>query len=84
MNKGEKFSFFIFDLDGVIFDSKKNMQVSWEITCKKFNLKKSFKSYFKKIGIPFYKILINLGIKPKKEIFETYINSSIKNIKLIK
>ena len=84
MKKNKKFSFFIFDLDGVIFDSKKNMMFSWKETCKKFYLKIGFSSYFKRIGLPFNKILISLGIDPKKEIFETYKKASIKNMKFIK
>ena len=35
----KKYSFLIFDLDGVIFDSKKNMVYAWKKTCKKYNLK---------------------------------------------
>lgn len=31
-----------FDLDGVIINSLPNMQKSWEETCKKNNLKKTF------------------------------------------
>ena len=54
---------FIFDLDGVIFDSRSNMQISWKKTCSRFELKKSFKEYFKNIGIPFDEILKNIGIK---------------------
>ena len=34
----KKYNFFIFDLDGVIFDSKKNMFLSWEATKHKFRL----------------------------------------------
>ena len=61
----KKYSFLIFDLDGVIFDSKKNMEHAWKKTCKKFNLKIRFDLYFKNIGLPFEKILENLKIKPK-------------------
>jgi len=79
-----KFSFFIFDLDGVIFDSIKNMEISWDETCKKFNINKKFNQYYSKIGLPFNKILISLNIYPKKQIFECYKKSSLKNINLIK
>lgn len=74
----------IFDLDGVIFDSKKNMEIAWNETSKKFNLKISFSSYFKKIGIPFLDILKSLGVKPNKKISEYYNKSSINNSNLIK
>ena len=53
----------IFDLDGVIIDSKENMEIAWYETCKKHNIKISFESYFKQIGIPFIDILNNLNIE---------------------
>ena len=42
----------LFDLDGVLIDSKENMRCAW-IVKKKFNLKQSFENYFKNIGLPF-------------------------------
>ena len=56
---------FIFDLDGVLIDSKKNMQISWNRVNKKYSLKKKFKKYFENIGIPFYEILKKLNIDKK-------------------
>ena len=44
---------YLFDLDGVLINSKKNMQVSWEAVNRKYDLKVSFKDYFKLIGMPF-------------------------------
>ena len=52
----------IFDLDGVIIDSKENMRVSWKAVNKSLNLKISFKRYFDKIGMPFEDILKKLRI----------------------
>ena len=80
----KKYSFLIFDLDGVIFDSKKNMEYAWKKTCKKFNLKIKFDLYFKNIGLPFEKILENLKIKPNKKIYASFKKSSLENISLIK
>ena len=49
---------FIFDLDGVLIDSKRNMQYSWIAVQKKFKISHiQFDDYFDKIGRPFYKIL---------------------------
>ena len=68
----------IFDLDGVIIDSKENMRISWYKTCKKHNIKISFESYFKQIGIPFINILNNLNIKNnQKKIENSYRKYSI-------
>ena len=44
----------IFDLDGVIIDSKKNMKISGRFIVKN-NLKIDFKNYFSFIGLPFKK-----------------------------
>ena len=38
MKKNLKFKFFIFDLDGVLFDSKKNMKKSWNSVKKKHKI----------------------------------------------
>ena len=60
----------IFDLDGVIFDTEKNMLESWKQVKKEYKLKKKFKDYKKNIGLPFLKILKNLGInKNQKKLF---------------
>jgi len=69
----------IFDVDGVLFDSKKNMSNSWKKVKKKFKLKKSFNSYFSYVGLPFSKILFNLRIKDNlREIERLYKNESLK------
>jgi len=75
----------IFDLDGVIIDSKANMKVSWDLVNKKFNLKIPFSKYFKNIGKPFRIILLNLGIKNElNEIEKEFSKNSIKYFKKIK
>ena len=62
----KKYIFFIFDLDGVLLNSIENMNFSWnQTTRKKFNILTKFSSYKKYIGIPFTKILTNLGIFKK-------------------
>ena len=42
----KKFAHFIFDIDGVILNSKNNMKFSWIATNDKFDLKKSFSKYY--------------------------------------
>ena len=75
---------FIFDLDGVLIDSKKNMKKSWSVVKKKFLLKKKFEDYEKFIGLKFLKILQNLKInKNLDKIEEEYKLQSIKNMNLI-
>ena len=75
----------LFDLDGVLFNTKLNMKKSWENVCINFFLKKSFQDYFSNIGIPFEEILKKIGIKKNiKEIKKFYKEQSLKHKKLIK
>ena len=81
----KKISLIIFDLDGVLINSKPNMKISWNKVRKKFNVKKNFSEYSKYIGYPFFKILNKLSIKKnQKEIHKTYNSASIKYLKKIK
>jgi len=75
----------IFDLDGVLIDSKKNMKASWSKVKKEFKITVSFEQYFALIGRPFRTILKNLGIKKvmHEEIFQTFNSESKKKINLI-
>lgn len=76
-----KYSFFIFDLDGVLLNSINNMNYSWIKTKKKFKLKKGFLSYKKLIGLPFNQILKKLSIKNNlKEITNYYKKISNKEM----
>ena len=83
MNKNIKL--ILLDLDGVIIDSKKNMQMSWNKVRKVFKLKVPFNSYFKHIGLPFETILKRLLIKKNlNKISKTYQNESIRHFNKIK
>ena len=53
----------IFDLDGVILNSKKNMSEAWKYTSKKNKLNNTFENYFQFVGLPFFKILKNMKIE---------------------
>ena len=75
----------LFDLDGVIFNTKSNMERSWNDVKKEFRININFKFYFKQIGIPFNQILKNLHIeKNKKKIELFYKKKSIIYNKLVK
>ncbi len=47
----------LFDLDGVLIDSKKNMLKAWKKVQKKHGIEIKFKKYFENIGLPFQDIL---------------------------
>ena len=76
----------VFDLDGVLIDSKSNMRKSWIEVQRKFNLQHiNFDQYFSKIGLPFYEILKKLGIKNNyKKIKKCYDSYSILYLSRIK
>ena len=75
----------LFDFDGVLFDSKKNMELSWRAVMKKFLIKKNFLNYSLHVGLPFRKILKELGIVNNyKKIEDFYQKNSIKHINKIK
>ena len=62
----------LFDLDGVIIDSKDNMKYSWQSVNESFNLKIHFDEYFKYIGIPFRDILFKLQITENQSDIEKH------------
>ena len=69
----------IFDVDGVLFNSKENMSYSWKKVKSVHKVKPDFKNYFKLVGLPFNKILFKLDIKKNlKEIEKTYSNESLR------
>ena len=76
----------ILDVDGVLIDSKKNMELSFNRMCKKnkiYHLK--FENYFKYIGIPFAKIISKMGIKKNiNKLKKDYFNYSLGFRKKIK
>ena len=72
----KKKTLYLFDLDGVIIDSKKNMKISWETANNKFELKRSFKQYFSFIGRDFKDILIKLKIFLKMNRLRILISTS--------
>ena len=81
-----KKKFYVFDLDGVLINSKKNMSLSWKQVRKKTGIKQKFKDYFQEIGKPFNVILRNLGVKRNlhSKIEKEYSKASIKNFSKIK
>ena len=81
----KKYKLYIFDLDGVILNSKSNMEASWNDVRIKYDLKPKFEDYFSLIGAPFLKILKKLNIKKdRNNISKTYSQKSKKYINKIK
>ena len=57
-----KINLTMFDMDGVLIDSRKSMEVGWNNISTKHSLNINFKDYLNKIGKPFNTILEELGI----------------------
>ena len=76
----------IFDFDGVILNSKKNMNVAWRYTSKSNNLNNSFENYFQYVGLPFFKILKKMKIEKNyfkiKKDFDKGSTSNVAKIKI--
>jgi len=67
-----------FDLDGVLINSIDCMAHSWAVVQREFDLIIGFDQYRQYIGLPFVRILENLGIDKHlhKAIAETYFKST--------
>ena len=75
----------IFDLDGVLINSKINMKYAWNNTKKVHNIRNNFKSYFLNIGMPFKQILEKLNVNQNQNLIsKTYQRESLKNFDKIK
>ena len=73
----------IFDLDGVLLDSRPNMEQAWHDVQERLDITVSFEQYFKHIGRPFKDILEIIGLQEQLEEIELiYRQSSKKNIHL--
>ena len=74
----------IFDLDGVIVDTRRNMEQAWRDVCAQFDLSVPFTHYYRNIGRPFHDILSILGLeKWGEEIALAYGLSSREHPELI-
>jgi HAD superfamily hydrolase (TIGR01549 family) len=72
---------YVFDLDGVLIDSEKNMEVSWRTVQKEHQVNQAFSEYFKHIGKPFKDILTAIGITKKHSAIQaTYERASLEHI----
>lgn len=60
----------LFDLDGVLIDSRPNMELAWAEACRRNGIEVPFADYFALIGRPFREILDLLGIHEKTDEIE--------------
>jgi HAD superfamily hydrolase (TIGR01549 family) len=60
-----------FDLDGVLLDSRQNMQLAWSAVRAELDITVGFERYFAEIGRPFGEIMTILGLEAEAEAIET-------------
>ena len=78
-------SLVLFDLDGVLLDSRSNMEKSWEAVRTEFpHITATFQDYFSRIGRPFNDILSLLNIPQDPLIQFVYNKASKDNRHLVK
>ena len=81
----ENLKLIIFDLDGVLINSLKNMEYALKNTNKRLGLNLKFSRYKKYIGLPFFEILRKIGVKKNfSEIEKSYKFFSKKKINKIR
>ena len=73
----------LFDLDGVLLDSKPNMARAWQEVRSRLDVKTPFADYFALIGRPFGDIMDRLGLGGRaKEIEGVFHQASLKHMAL--
>tara|TARA_R110002020_G_scaffold226386_1_gene436807 strand:+ start:27 stop:659 length:633 start_codon:yes stop_codon:yes gene_type:complete len=64
-------SLVLFDLDGVIVDSRSNMEAAWAAVRRETGVTVTFEAYFAEIGRPFQDIMARLGLSHDGRRIET-------------
>lgn len=67
-----------FDLDGVLLDSRQNMQIAWSAVQAELNVEVAFERYFAEIGRPFGEIMTILGLERQADAIETVFRRTSK------
>jgi phosphoglycolate phosphatase len=71
----------LFDLDGVLLDSRDNMERSWKQVRERLGVTVEFDKYFAEIGRPFGVIMQRLGLGDRaEEIEEVFRMASMENL----
>jgi phosphoglycolate phosphatase len=69
----------LFDLDGVLLNSRPNMERAWQDVRDRSGVTIDFEEYFKNIGRPFRDILVILGLEDRTNEIEPVYNQSSKD-----
>ncbi len=75
----------LFDLDGVLLDSRENMRRSWQRVCEHFGTDVGFERYFAEIGRPFSVIMERLGLSERAAAIEGVFRvASMENLNVLR
>jgi phosphoglycolate phosphatase len=75
----------LFDLDGVLLDSRENMRLSWQRACEQYGIAVGFEKYFSEIGRPFSAIMDRLGLAEQAaELEAAFRVASMENIGVVR
>jgi|LWDU01.1.fsa_nt_gi phosphoglycolate phosphatase-like HAD superfamily hydrolase len=66
----------LFDLDGVLIDSRLNMEYAWKAVQKTTGIDTCFDDYFKLIGRPFFDILNILGLSDRYSVVSSIFSAA--------
>ena len=72
----------LFDMDGVLINSEKNMKMAWGKVQEEHAISADFNEYIKHVGKPFKEILEKIGIEEKKHarVKKTYGEYAARNL----
>jgi HAD superfamily hydrolase (TIGR01549 family) len=80
MSPASRLALTLFDLDGVLIDSRTNMEAAWRAVNEECGYDVPFDRYFAYIGLPFRDILRALGLRTRLDDAEAiYARASIAN-----
>lgn len=80
-----RYDLVLFDLDGVLVDSRDNMEAAWAAVCGRFGFDIPFEKYFAEIGLPFAEILRRIGATGDFDrIADAYREGSLARFELIR
>jgi phosphoglycolate phosphatase len=75
----------LFDLDGVLLDSRENMRLSWDRVRGQLGVTVSFDRYFEEIGKPFLAIMDRIGLGDRGPAIEAvFRTASMENLSMLR
>lgn len=80
--RARRFELLLFDLDGVLMDTREVMQVAWREVQQTHGVDSPFDAYARYLGRPFAQIMRCLGLEDADSLAETYDRASLQSAHL--